>query len=209
MRSLLSLSVVLLLALSQPAAADTEEVEQSFLAYKTAILESDGEAAADLVTEHSHAYYRKLADQALNLDRAELHEIHLSDRLNALLLRHSLEPEELQRMSGSDVIAFAVDRGWIGKEGAEQLRLGDYAIDGDHASGTILRPDGEATAFMMEFEKEDGRWRLDLVALIDLTRAAFEYTVKQTGLSEDEFVLLMIEHSTGSKPGPEIWNPPQ
>ncbi|GAB4361146.1 MAG: hypothetical protein Kow00114_15410 [Kiloniellaceae bacterium] len=205
------IAVLLFLALPLPALADSHAsaVKESFLAYKTAILASDGEAAAALVTQESRDYYRKLADQALTLDRAGLHEIHLSDRLNAMLLRHSLEREQLESMSGGEVVSYAVDQGWIGREGADQLQLGNFQVDGDHASGTILRPDGAASPFKMEFVKEEGRWLLDLVALMKLTRAAFEYSVQQTGLSEDEFVVLMLEYGTGRKPGPDIWSPPR
>jgi hypothetical protein len=209
LRSLPVLLLLVLMGLPMAAAADTDDVKESFLAYKTAILESDGEAVADLVTQESRDYYRKLADQALTLDREALHNVHLTDRLNALLLRHSLERKELESMSGAQVVSYAAGHGWIGKEGAEQLQLGDFQVEGDHASGSILRMDGEASPYKMEFIKEEGRWLLDLVALMDLTRTAFEYSVKQAGLTEDDFVILMLEYLTGRKPGPDIWSPPQ
>jgi hypothetical protein len=205
-----SLSVLLLvLCLAAPAAAEpVDDVKESFLTYKTAILEADGAAAANVVTQNSHEYFRGLAEQALTLDRAGLHEIHLTDRLYAMLLRHNLDRTRLQQMSGGQVVSYAVDHGWIGRNGASQLRLGHYEVEGDHASGTILRSDGLKSSFKMEFVREDGRWLLDLVALMKLTRTAFEFAVQQSGLSEDEFVLLMLEQGTGRKPGPEIWNPP-
>jgi len=210
MRSLPVLLLLILLGLPLPAAADgnTSGVQESFLAYKTAILASDGEAVAELVTQESRDHYRKLAAQALPLDREALHKIHLSDRLNAMLLRHSLKPEQLESMSGGAVVSYAVDRGWIDRGGADQLQLGHYQVNGDHASGSILRPDGEASPFKMEFVKEEGRWLLDLVALMNLTRAAFDFAVQQSGLSEDDFVILMLEAGTGRKPGPDIWSPP-
>ena len=43
---------------------------------------------------------------------------------------------------------------------------------------------------------------------MQLTRTAFEYAVQQSGLPEDDFVLLMLEQGTGRKPGPDIWSPP-
>ena len=205
-----SLSVLLfVLFLAAPAAAEPlDDVKESFLTYKTAILEADGAAAAKVVTQNSRDYFRGLAEQALTLDRDGLHHIHITDRLYAMLLRHNLDRTQLQQMSGDEVVSYAVDHGWIGRNGASQLRLGHYEVEGDHASGTIMRPDGVKSSFKMEFVKEGGHWMLDLVALMKLTRAAFEYAVQQSGLSEDEFVLLMLEQGTGVKPGPEIWNPP-
>ena len=209
MRSLYCLFVVLLIAAPLPATAQSvDAVKQSFLAYKTAIVTSDGDAAAGVVTQESRDYFRKLADQALTLDREGMSRIHLSDRLYAMLLRHNLDRARLQSMTGGEVVSYAVREGWIGREGATQLELGNYQVDGDAASGTILRPDGGETTFKMEFVKEDGRWLLDLVALMQLTRAAFEYAVQQSGLPEDDFVLLMLEQGTGRKPGPDIWSPP-
>lgn len=210
MRSLRFLCLLLLLAAPRPlAAAPLDDVKQSFLDYKAAILASDGDAAADVVTQGSRAYFRQLADQALTLDRDGLRRIHLSDRIYAMLLRHSLQPGELARMSGGDVVSFAVDEGWIGKEGASRLQLGNYQVEGDVATGTILQADGSETTFKMQFAREDGRWLLDLAALMNLTRVAFEYAVQQSGLGEDEFVLLMLEQGTGRAPGPEIWSPPR
>jgi len=210
MRSLNHLLLLLvLLAGTWPARAEpVDDVKQSFLTYKAAILSSDGSTAARVVTQGSRDYYRRLADQALTLDREGLQAISLGDRLYALLLRHTLDRGQLESMSGGEVVSYAVNEGWIGKEGAEQLELGNYQVDGNAASGTILRPDGGETNFKMEFVKENGRWLLDLVALMKLTRTAFEYAVKQSGLSEDEFVMLMLEYSTGRKPGPDIWSPP-
>src|SRR3546814_20779881 len=74
-----------------------------------------------------------LADQALTLDRDGLHGIHLSDRIYALLLRHTLQPAALEGMSGGEVVAYAVGAGWIGREGANRLELGHYRVEGDAA----------------------------------------------------------------------------
>ncbi|HEY9548921.1 MAG TPA: hypothetical protein VIR45_05420 [Kiloniellaceae bacterium] len=207
MRSLRFLLTLILLAGPLPAAASVDAVKESFRAYKMAILQSDGAAAARAVTQDSHVYFKGLADQALTLDRDGLHGIHLSDRIYALLLRHTLQPAALEGMSGGEVVAYAVGAGWIGREGANRLELGDYRIEGDAASGTILHPDGSATEFTIAFAQEEGRWRLDLVALMELTRAACEYSQQQSGLSEDDFVLAMLEHVSGRKPGPDIWSP--
>jgi hypothetical protein len=209
MRSLRFLCLLLFLAATGPlAAAPLDDVKQSFRDYKTAILTSNGDAAAEVVTRASREYFRKLADHALTLDRDGLHAIHLSDRIYTLLLRQSLERAELERMSGSDLVSLAVDEGWIGKNGASRLELGNYQVEGDAATGTILRPDGGETPFQIAFARENGRWLLDLAALMNLTRTAFEYSVQQSGLSEDEYVLLILEQGTGRKPGPAIWSPP-
>ena len=96
-------SVLMFAAVMWPVAAaagPVDEVKQSFQAYKAAIIEADGDAAAEVVSEGSHNYFRKLADQALTLDREGMHEIHLGDRIYSMLLRHTLNRSQLESMSG-------------------------------------------------------------------------------------------------------------
>ncbi|WP_299399474.1 hypothetical protein [Pelagibius sp.] len=208
MRRLPVLLLVVSLVVPSLARADAAAVDQSFQAYRTAIMASDGAKAAAVVTQGSHDLYRQYADQALTLDRSGLNALHVMDRTNVLLLRHSLDRPRMETMSGEEIIAFAVDQGWIGKEGAERLQLGDYAVAGDAATGTVLAADGRRTSFQLQFLKEAERWRLDLVSMLNITRTAIEYSVKQSGMTEDEFLFLVLEISTGRKAGPEIWNPP-
>lgn len=203
------IAVLLFLALPLPAAAaPADAVKESFLSYQAALLNSNGERAASAVTEGSRDLYREYADQALTLDRESLNSLHIADRLTVMLLRHSVDKQQLQEMSGGEVIAHAIDEGWISKEGTGAIRLDHYEVNGDFATGTVLRPDGSATPFKLQFRKESGAWRLDLREMLKLTRIGIEMTVQQTGMPEDDFILYLLEYSTGRKPGPEIWNPP-
>ena len=60
------LLVLLFLLLPLPAAAEPlDEVKESFLAYKMAILEADGATAASVVTQNSRDYFRSDVKQAL------------------------------------------------------------------------------------------------------------------------------------------------
>lgn len=198
----------LLLLLPLSAAASPEAVERAFQDYKAAILGSDGTTASELVTQASRDLYRRYADEALTLDRPELGRLHVADRITVMMLRHSLGRTDLENMSGGEIVAYAVNHGWIGKEGAANLRLGNYEVDGDYAAGTVLGPDGQPSPFKMQFQREEGAWRLDLVEMLNMSRMVIGYSIEQTGLSEDDFIMLMLEFSSGRKPGPEIWSPP-
>lgn len=208
-KSLHSLLVLGLLALPLPAAADTPaEVRETFLTYKTAVILSDGAGAAEVVSSGSHDHFRSLAEQALTFDRSALLQVELTERLYTLLLRVTLKPTDLDGMSGSELVAFTIDRGWIGRNGAPRLEIGTSVIEGDSASAAILRPDGEESPYDLQFVRQQGEWRLDLVALMELIHVAFQNEQKNSGLSEDEFVMRMIEHGTNQTVGPEIWDPP-
>jgi len=202
------LTLVLLLPLPAAAQEEAAAVRDSFLFYKTAILTGDGETAAELVTQRTHALYRGFADSALTLDKPGLDALHVMDRISVMQLRHQMTRRQLESMSGEEIVAYAVDNGWIGKDGAARLQVGDFTVDGSFATAPILGADGKETLLRMRFAREDGVWRLDLVEMMALTRVAIAQAIRQTGLSEDEFILFALEATSGRRPGPEIWNPP-
>jgi hypothetical protein len=206
-RYLRCLPILLLLAL--PAAAQVDDVREAFLTYKTAVILSDGQAAAEVVSRGSHEHFRELAEQALTLDRDGLRGIALTERLYTLLLRLTLEPGELSSMSGAELVAYTVDRGWIGRSGAPRLEIGPSVVEGDNATAAILRPDGVETPFSLSFVRQEGQWRLDLVAMMELIHVAFENAQQESGFDEDEFVMRMLEQGTNRTVGPEIWSPPR
>ncbi len=204
----LVIAALLLLAAAPVEAAQQEEVSATFEAYQAALQATDGEKAAGIVTQGSRDLYRHYANQALTLDHAALNRVHIADRLTIMLLRHSLERERLMQMSGGEIIAYAVEQGWISKEGTAGIRLGNYQVAGEMATGTLLRTDGSETDFTVEFLKEDGDWHLNLKQMLEFARIGIEYAVQQAGMSEDEFILTLLEYSTGRRPDPGIWNPP-
>lgn len=208
--SLRRLLFVLAFALPLPATAQEEAaaVRDSFLDYKASILAGDGAAAAALVTQRTHALYRGFADGALTLDKPGLDGLPVMDRMSVLQLRHQMTRQQLESMSGSEIVAYAVDHGWIGKDGAARLQVGHFTVDGSSATAPILGGDGKETLLRMRFTREEGIWRLDLVELMALTRVAVVQAIRQTGMTEDEFILFALEAASGRKPGPEIWNPP-
>lgn len=202
------LALVLLLPLPAAAQEEAAAVRESFIDYKTAILEGDGETAAELVTERTHALYRGFADSALTLDKAGLDGLHVMDRMSVLQLRHQMTRQQLESMSGEEIVAYAVDHGWIGKDGAARLQVGEFTVDGSAATAPVLGGDGKETLLRMRFAREDGVWRFDLVEAMALVRVTMAQAIRQTGLSEDAFILVFLEAASGQKPGPEIWSPP-
>lgn len=209
MRNPLPQLFLALLLLPAAAKADPAAVERSFEAYRQAVLSGDGAAAAEVVTSRSHAFYKSLADYALTLDREGLARLHVTERLTVMQLRHSVDPQVIARMSGKDLVASAVNSGWIGKGRMADLRLGAYDVRGELASVPVLDQNGEAGPITLHFLKEEGKWRLDLVSVLAISRGTMDYVILQSGMTEDEFVLFALEYNSGRKPGPEIWDPPQ
>jgi len=201
------LVTVLLVLLPLSATANPDAVKEAFLSYKAAILSGDGTAAADLVTRSSRDFYRKAADHALTLDKTGLERLHVLDRLTVMQLRHEMSRAQLESMDGRQIVAYAVDQGWIGRDSAASLQVGTFAVDGDNATAPVIS-NGQETPLLLHFAREDGGWRLDLVQMMELSRPAVQVAIRQTGMSEEEFILYALEAVSGRRPGPEIWNPP-
>ncbi len=214
----LRLSIVVALIALLPAACATKPqtaegtperaVEQTFLGYKTALLEEDGGAASDLVTAGSLEYYRDMADESLTANRARLMDMHVVDRITILLFRQGLTTEQLRRMSGKELMAFAVERGWFSENSVATAELTNYRTEGAFAEANLLRRDGSASSIGMEFRREDDAWRLDLLHNLDVARKSMRLALALSGMSEEELLRKSLESSTGEKVTPAIWDPP-
>lgn len=222
-RRVLAALVILLLpaacATGPRTEANTPEraVEDTYVAFKEALLAGDGARVAELTTASSGDFYRDMADEALSAGRSRLADLSLDHRLIALTLRHALSPYELKRMSGKELLTLCVDRGWIWIE--------ESWIDRRYFAGK--QPDnyriiGRAAAAGVDdylswprqgvtFRYEDGRWRVnfeqDVVPPNQVTEALIAYYRYGQEMTEEEYIFKTLEEATGRRPGPEIWSP--
>ena len=183
-------------------------VEEAFESYRRALLAPDGDAAADLVTEQTWNFYRDLASHALTAERSFLMESDLVDRVSILLLRHGMASEQLRKMSGREIFAHAVDRGWIGEESTAKLRLTNYRVNRGIAYADIIGRDGRTSGVAMRFVQQQDSWRVDVLDMLNTSRSAVALAVALSGMTQEEFLYNALEDGTGRRPGPEIWNPP-
>src|SRR3546814_17233807 len=58
-------------------------------------------------------YYRDRADDALSAGPGQLQSVPLDQTLVVLTLRHAVPPTDLKSLSGRELLALWVERGWI------------------------------------------------------------------------------------------------
>ncbi|MGF1631150.1 MAG: hypothetical protein ACFCUT_16880 [Kiloniellaceae bacterium] len=209
--AILLIAVLPLACATPPQTAENSPervVEETFLAYKEALLAHRGNAAAELVTEESWEYYRDLADEALTANRARLEGADFTDRVTILMFRLGLTREQLRRLSGRELVAKSIDEGWFSEELTARLRLTDYRISGDTARAFALDQVGKPSTSSLSFQRERGAWRLDLLQAINDSRKVMTLAIAISGMTEEELLFATLEEGTGRRPGPEIWNPP-
>ena len=181
------------------------EVERTFDDYRDAALAKDGERVAELVTDHTIDYYEGLVDLALRAEKAALRKESLIDQWSVLVLRQSASRRELEAMDGADAISFAIAEGLISEDAVSRLSLRRIAVDPRSRSATAETGDGEDV--QLEFEFDEGRWRIDIAALTEVAAVAFRDALKRTGLAKDRFLAALIESSTGKPFSPSLWKP--
>ena len=187
-------------------AAEEQAVRDCYIAYKTAILDGDGQAAARHVSASTIAYYKKMLDLVFSASVAETQVLPLLDRMTVVLVRAQVDPELLRVMTGKGLFIHAIQAGMISKNSVIQNEIGKVTVFKNHATGEHITA-GKLTPHRWQFSKEDGTWRLELMANMAAMTLGFKQAIKQMGKAENEFILDLVELLTGSKPTAKLWEP--
>ena len=192
------------LAVACAGKSDEEAVQEAFQAYKTAILEDRGTEAATFLSEGTVAYYGEMRDLALHATREELAEVSMVDLMQAILMRVRIPTDDLQGMSGRQVLTHAVNEGWVGKNSVSGLEVEGVTVNGDDAALTLT-----GTTEEMHFHREsDGAWRLDLRRTLVNADVQLEMTARQNNMTREEFVLTVVGSMAGAPLDDSVWEPP-
>lgn len=198
----------LLLPTPVVADGDAEAVRRIFSAYRSAILSGRGDEAAALLSRSTYDYYDDMRQLALFGQASSVQSQSLVNQLQILMLRLRDPPDKLGSLSPEALIAHSVDKGWIGKNSVLKIQPGKVLSEADVAV-LYVNVDGKDAGPAFRFNRESGAWRLDLVPTTQATNAALQSTAKQQGMTESEFMLVLMESVLGRKVGDEAWLPPR
>lgn len=184
------------------------KVRANFDQYKSAVLASDGEAAAALISNDSLGWYQTLRDHAYDSTPDQVKALSPAEELMVLTIRINLNAEKLKEMDGRAVFVHAVNEGWIGKEGISQLSLGDVEIN---ESDDTVQADAlvgkETTDLQFTFAKEESGYKILLDRMIDATNKALKQKITESGQAKDEFVTNILAFASGEAVPASIWEP--
>jgi len=189
-------------------AQQTEEkkVKKTFEDYKSAILNDKGDEAVKQVDTKTISYYGDILEKVKTADSLKVDRLSLMDKLIVLVIRHRISKEEIMTTNGKQLLVTAIKMGMVGKSSVINNEVGLVKVNGNFASGELLVR-GQKTPLALEFHKENGIWKLDLTAIFPAGEAAFHQMVKQSGEPENEYLLSLIELTTGKEPKAEVWVP--
>lgn len=189
------------------SASEELAVREAFEGYRQALIDKDGNQAASRVTSSTIDAYQDFRDQALMAEEGTVRSLSMANRMQVLLLRHRIDPAELEQMDGRAVFAYAVDREWVGKDGVVRIELHDIAVNGARATARV-GVNGVTSAEVMHFRKEDGEWRFDLGPTLRRSDQVLQQLASQRGLTENEYLFSMITTLSGEQVTDAIWQPP-
>ncbi|MEL6143105.1 MAG: hypothetical protein AAFU67_16000, partial [Bacteroidota bacterium] len=174
--------------------------------YKNAILNDEGEEAANYVDSRTMAYYVDILEKTRTADSIAVESLGIMDKMMVFFVRHRTEEDLLKKFDGRQLFVHAVEEGMVGKESVVNNDIGKITIDGDFAKAQVLSQ-GRRMPMWYHFHKEDGQWKLDLTSLFPAAEYSFHQSLKNMEQDENEFLFLLLQLTTGEEPGPEIWLP--
>ncbi len=206
MRNLFLAMAVLISACGSASEEDTAVVEM-FKAYQSALLQDDGSAAVDFLSDRTVGYYTDMIAKARSMPEDALRKESFLDRFTVLRLRDTFKPEHLATMTGKELLVYAIEQSWIDKEGTALYQVQKVILKDDFAAIRMKRGDVEIP-FPFEAYKEDQRWKLDLTSVFVPANLGFVQQAEASGLTEDEFINQILV-ALGSSDGltDDLWVP--
>ncbi len=200
-----------------PSASQEDEckaIRQLYATYNAANVANDGEAAVACLASSNIEKYQEFCDLAVSGTEVAIRALPFYERMTILILRLRIDAESFKTMDGKGILRRMIDENWNKNAGSKGVELDQITFRGFTATATIKldgessEPEADQTVYV--FVKEEGQWRLDFLSTAHSASFAFEYAVqkaREKGLTEDEFMFLVLKSATGLPVDEGIWKP--
>jgi hypothetical protein len=185
---------------------EAQMVRQVFEGYKQAVLSENGEAAASFLSQETIDYYGDMQQLAVCASPQEVRRQSMGNRMQVLLLRWRVPPELLPQMSERELVAYAVNQGWIGKSSVVTMNISDVTVSDSVGVAQVIQND-QPSRIKFRFIKQSGAWKFDLMPLLQVFNVTFKELATQSGIEENNFIFRMLESLSGKQPTEQIWQP--
>lgn len=187
---------------------EEQAVKSAFEKYRSDILNDLGEEAYKDIDSRTVKYYDDLLVWIKKADSLKIETFSILDKMTVLIMRNKMLKEDLLAMDGKKLFVYAVNNGMVGKGSVSNNSIGKVTVNGNFASGQFISK-GKETEVYFHFYKEEGTWKVDLTSLFPISILALDKVIADSGKSENEFLLPLIEASIGKKLDSTSWKPLQ
>lgn len=152
-------------------------------------------ALVELLDTSAADYYERLRDVALHGDVTVLEALAPTDQLQALFLRLTVDLNELEEMSGRQILLKAVHERWIGQDLRRTDEIRELVVTGDAATGRLYKfgQEDRPDRGRQYFRRENGEWRVELRGERERLQQDFEAFVARSGLGPSEAAFFILE----------------
>lgn len=202
----LSLGIVscLLLALfvtTALASNEEQEVRASFKELQSALISKNGATALNLLSSDTKDYYQMLSRIiSTPMTKEALAKQNLTP-LNMFMVRHVKQslPKNFwnnykNQKTPDKLLKFAVEKGLGSRELTDDIRLGTVRISGNTATGALIKG-SKALPLQMVFHKESGKWKVNLISMLEQVNSMAENFLNKAGLKIEDLEKLMLKNS--------------
>lgn len=210
MKTVGSFALIGVLLFASPQVANASEagnaIRKVFSDYRTAILAGKGVDASELLSQSTLDYFEQMRTLAIHGDADAVQATALVDQIQIMLFRFRVPVETLETLSPKGLIAYSVERGWIGTKSVEKVTAGKVQTQED-AALLHVNVDGKDAGPAFRFVREAVGWRLDLVPTLKATDGILRSTALRGGVSHKEYILAVISLALDRDVGDEAWVP--
>ncbi|MEN9647378.1 MAG: hypothetical protein RLY57_182 [Candidatus Parcubacteria bacterium] len=186
--------------------SDEVLVKRAFEGYKYSLLNKDGVSAVTYVDSHTISYYNQMLELTKYGSKKTIQERSIIDQMIVLITRQLFDKATISTLeNGRDYIEFAIEKGLIGEDQVKIMVVNSVQVVGDKAYIELVA-DGKVLPIKFTAQKEQGKWLIDITSVLPLAEEAFQALFAQSGLTNEEMIVYMLENLSGRPVTDEIWN---
>jgi hypothetical protein len=191
-------------------AADKEDIRAVWQQLDTCNNAADGNGVVAVFTESSFAANVKLMKVGLDGTPAQVKALPAFDRMEVLRMRLLSNRAEISKLDGRGYVRFATSKGWYVMPSEDRtkdtLPKITFSKSGTEAWANIVS-EGKRTGMRLHFVKEGGQWKYDEPeAMVEYSRLLAD-EARAAGVSENDFIIDVLEEELGRKIPASIWDP--
>lgn len=187
---------------------DMQEIVACFEGYKEAAKKSDGSKALEFLSKNTVQFYTDMLNMVLLSDSTQLMELWSFYKIMITVVRCEVPKEELLKMSGEDLIIYAVEHDMIDMQAIQEdnFKIGSTTITANTAKAKLLHK-GKEVPMSIDFYKEDSKWKIDVPSILNYVIPEIEKELQAKGYDNSaRFEWLLLVAGCDSPQNP-IWKP--
>ena len=187
---------------------DEKAIIDCFEEYKTAGRNRDGKHALNYLSKNVVEFYNDLMSMAIYSDSSQLMELWSFYKIMIVGIRCEIPKEVLLEMSGEELIVYAFENNLNDMQTFEDdnFKVGSTEIDNNMAKAKMLYK-GEEVEMVVNFYKEDGNWKVDLLSIIEYAIPVVENKIHKMGYDNNEGTSLFLLLAGCDSPMNPLWEP--